>query len=185
MSDVIAKSAIRERISTEMKEFVVIAVYLFVCFTAVAFLKAAILHAHGIDFAPFGFATAKALIFAKFILLGRALSIGEQFKTYPLIWPTLHKSFAFLVLLMVLNVIEEVVVGLIHHRTILDSIADIGGGTIEQMIATSVIMLLILIPFFAFHTLGEIVGEDNLIQLFFLHHRKGRKGGVTANPAAR
>jgi hypothetical protein len=47
---------LRERVVHELKEFAVIAAYLFVCFTAVACLKAAILKAHGISFAPFAFA---------------------------------------------------------------------------------------------------------------------------------
>jgi hypothetical protein len=76
------------RVTDEAKEFSVIAVYLFVCFTALFYLKASILEAHGIEFAPFGFAAAKALICAKFILLGRALRAGEWFKSLPLIWPT-------------------------------------------------------------------------------------------------
>jgi hypothetical protein len=154
------------RVTNELREFAIIAAYLCICFTALAYLKAAILRAHGIDFAPFGFAAVKALICAKFMLLGRAFHVGERYKTGPLIWPTLYKSLTFLVLLFVLNVLEEVIVGLIHHRTVADSIADIGGGTLDQLIATSVIVFLILIPFFAFRSLGEVVGESNLVRLF-------------------
>jgi hypothetical protein len=91
----------------------------------------------------------------------------EDFKSLPLIWPTLYKSLCFLAVLVVLNAVEEVIVGLIHHRAVTDSMADFGGGTLDQLIATSFIGFLILIPFFAFRTLGEIVGERNLIQVFF------------------
>ena len=170
-SGVQPRATARERITDEFREFVIIAGYLYVCFTALAYLKAAILQAHGVVFAPFGFAAIKALICAKFILVGRALHIGERFKTLPLIWPTLYKSLAFLALLIILNVIEEIVVGLIHHRTVLDSIGEIGGGTLDQLIATSFVALLILIPFFAFRALGEIVGERNLVRLFFTQRR--------------
>jgi hypothetical protein len=155
------------RVTNELREFAVIATYLSVCFTALAYLKATILEAHGIAFAPFGFAVVKALLCAKFVLVGRALHVGERFKTMPLIWPTLHKSVAFLVLLLVLNLLEEIVLGLIHHRTLIDSIAEIGGGTIDQLIATSFVVLLTLIPFFAFRSLGEVVGERNLVRVFF------------------
>ena len=55
-----------------------------------------------IEFAPWGVAIVKALLLAKFMLIGRALKIGERNNTRPLIWPTLHKAFAFLVLLVVL-----------------------------------------------------------------------------------
>src|SRR5580704_5210900 len=145
-----AAKSVGQRITDELKEFLVLAAYLYVCFTALAYLKAAILQAHGIAFAPFAFAVVKALICAKFVLIGRAFHLGERFKALPLIWPTLHRSFTFLVLLIILNVLEEIVVGYIHHRGVADSLADFGGGTLDQLVATSVVVLLILIPFFAF-----------------------------------
>jgi hypothetical protein len=169
--DVPAKASIRERVTTELTEFVIIAVYLYICFAALAYLKSAILHAQGIAFAPFGFAAVKALICAKFVLVGRALHLGERFKALPLIWPTLHRSLVFLVLLLVLNALEEVVVGYLHHRDVADSLAELGGGTLDQLIATSVVMLLILVPFFAFRSLGEVVGERNLVRVFFRPRR--------------
>ena len=110
----------------------------------------------------------KALICAKFVLVGRAFHLGERFKALPLIWPTLHRSFMFLVLLIILNALEEIIVGVMHHRKAVDSLAEFGGGTLDQLIATSVVVLLILIPFFAFRSLGEVVGERNLVRVFFL-----------------
>jgi hypothetical protein len=162
-----AKASLGKRATDELKEFLVIAAYLYVCFTAMAYLKFAILRAHDIVFAPFGFAAAKALICAKFMSVGHVLHLGERHKDRALIWPTLYKSFVFLVFLLLLNVLEEVLVGLLHHHTLAESLADFAGGTLDQLIATSVIVLLILIPFFAFRTLGEVVGERNLIRVFF------------------
>jgi hypothetical protein len=166
--DTASKVSVRERITTELTEFVIIAVYLYVFLAALIYLKAAILHAHDIPFATFGFAAAKALICAKFVLIGRALHLGERFKALPLIWPTLYKSLVFLALLLILNALEEAVVGLVHHRTIMDSLAEFGGGTLDQLVASSVVVLLVLIPFFAFRSLGEVVGERNLVRVFFL-----------------
>lgn len=158
----------------ELREFLVIAVYLYICFTALAYLKAAILQAEDIAFAPFGFAAVKALICAKFMSIGHALRVGERYKRAALIWPTLYKSLTFLALLIVLNGLEEVIVGAFRHRSIAASLADIGGGTVHQVIATSIIVLLILIPFFAFRSLGEVVGERNLVRLFLEpRHRHG------------
>ena len=167
-----AKAAIGKRLAEELREFGIIAAYFLVFFSALLYLKASILQAHGIPFEPFGFAVAKALICAKFVSLGRMLHIGERFKNLPLIWPTLHKSVAFLVFLLALNALEEIIVGLLHRRSIADSISAIGGGTLNQLIATSIIGLLILIPFFAFRTLGEAVGERNLVRAFFVPRHK-------------
>jgi hypothetical protein len=165
------KAAIKERMADELREFAVIAAYLFICFAALAYLKAAILRAEGVNFAPFGFAAVKALICAKFVLVGRAFHLGERYKSLPLIWPVLHKSLVFLAFLLLLNTLEEITVGAIHHRTLSDSLAEIGGGTLDQLIATSVVGLLILIPYFAFRALGEVVGERNLVRLFLERRR--------------
>jgi hypothetical protein len=162
-----SKVSFGKRVTDELKEFAVVAAYLYVCFTAILFLKASILKAEGIEFAPFGFAAIKALICAKFVSVGHVLRVGERFKSLPLIWPTLYKSFTFLILLLVLNALEEIVAGIIHHRAVADSLAEFGGGTLDQLIATSIVGLLILIPFFAFRTLGEVVGEHNLVRVFF------------------
>ena len=159
-----------------MRKFTVIAVYLWVCFTALAYLKFAILEAHGIAFAPFGFAAIKAVICAKFASLGHALHLGERFKGGPLIWPVLHKSVVFLILLIVLNVLEELAVGYLHGQPVADTLAEIGGGTRDQMIATTIVMLLILIPFFMFRTLTEVIGEHTMARLFFEPRRMSDTG---------
>jgi hypothetical protein len=74
--------------------------------------------------------------------------------------------------LTILNALEEIITGLIHNKTLADSLADFGGGTLDQLIATSFVVLLILIPFFAFRTLGEIVGRRNLREMFFLSRHR-------------
>lgn len=161
-----AKSHLKERAADELKEFLIITVYLYICFAAIIYLKASILQAHGIAYAAFGVAFAKALICAKFVLVGRMFHLGERFKSLPLIWPTLHKSIIFLVFLLILNALEEVLVGLIHHRDVANTVAGLYGGTLDQLIATSFVGLLILFPFFAFQSLGELLGERNLVRVF-------------------
>ena len=178
--DVSSKASLGERVVDELKVFAVIAAYLFVCFAAITYFKASILKAHDISFTPFGITIAKALICAKFVSMGHIFHLGDRFKSLPLIWPTLYKSLCFLALLVVLTALEHVVVGLIHHRAIADTIADFGGGTLDQLIAESFIGFLILIPFFAFRALGEVVGEHDLAQVFF-----SRRDTMTITSAAR
>jgi hypothetical protein len=73
------KVSIGAKVTDELKEFGIIAAYLYVCFTALLFYKASILKAYDIPFAPFGFAVAKALICAKFVSVGHVLHVGERF----------------------------------------------------------------------------------------------------------
>lgn len=163
-----SKTTLRAKAADEAKEFALFAAYLFICFAALGYLKAANLAEHGITFSPFAFAAVKALICAKFMSIGHAFHLGERFKTRALIWPTLYKSFVYLVLLLVLNGLEEIIEGLLHHRSIMDSLYAISGGSsLHQLIAASIVALLVLIPFFAFSELGEVVGSRNLMRLFF------------------
>ena len=157
-----------ERVATELREFTILATYLFVCFSALALLKAAILSAEGISFSPWLFALIKALVCAKFLLVGRWLGLGDGLAAkYPLIVSTLYRSTTFLLVLALLTVIEEEVVGHLHGETFAASLGKMGGGTLAQFIATSIILLLVLVPFFAVRALGEIVGEKTLARLYF------------------
>ena len=110
-SGIQSKAPFREKIIEELSEFVILTVYLYVCFAALLYLKAAVLEAQGITYAHMGFAIIKAILCAKFMLMGRMVNLGERFKKHPLVVPTLYRSFVFLVFLIALTVIEGAVVG--------------------------------------------------------------------------
>lgn len=162
------KSVYRERLKTELREFAILVTYLFICFTALAAFKAAILSAYGLSFAPWVFAAVKALVSAKFLLIGRMFGLGDGLaRKHPLIISTLYKSFAFTILLGFLTAVEEIVMGHLRGESVGDALAGLGGGTLLQVIATSVIVLLVLIPWFAFRALGEVIGDETLVRLYF------------------
>jgi hypothetical protein len=161
-----------EWLADEIYSFAILAGYLFVCFSALLYMKFSILEAQGVSFAPWGFAAIKAVIVAKFMLIARRLDRHRGEEQLPLIVPTIYKSVAMLGILVALMVIEEVIAGWIHGRTIWQSLAEIGGGTLHQRIATIVVLLLILFPFFAFRSLGDRIGHRRLARMFF--QRPGR-----------
>jgi hypothetical protein len=163
-----AKAPLHQRATHELKELAVLAVYLYITLGAVIVMKAAVLHTQGIEFAPWGIAVVKAVLLAKFMMLGRAMRIGERKTHSPLIWPTLHKAFAFLVLLIILTIVEEAVVGLYHHESIAASLGRLAGPRLEETLAGYLIMLLVLVPYFAFRVLGEALGEGRLTRMFFV-----------------
>ncbi|MGB9296977.1 MAG: hypothetical protein WCB52_12350, partial [Pseudolabrys sp.] len=55
----------------------------------------------------------------------------------------------------------------LHGRTIMDSLSEMGGGMRDQRIATILVLLLIFIPYFAFRSLGDIIGDRVLVRLYF------------------
>ena len=180
-----AKATLGQRAVREFKEVAVLTAYLYVTLGAVILMKAAVLHGAGVSFVPWGIAIVKALVLAKFMLLGRAM-IRERFTNRPLIWPTLHKAFAFLVLLIVLTIIEEVVVGLFHHQSVAASLGELTGAKLYETLAGYMIMLLVLIPYIAWGVLDEALGEGRLARMFFVDRgwAASSSGAATARPSA-
>jgi chromate transport protein ChrA len=156
-----------KKMGREVREYAVISLYLYICFGAILLYKAAVLQARGLDYAPFGLAAIKALILAKFILIGHATKLGERYREKPLIYSILHKSIVFLVLVIVLSVIEEVVAGALHGRSVAASLSEIAGGTWFEIVATALLLWLILLPYFAFRQISERLGKGRLSRMLF------------------
>ena len=89
-----AKATLQQRATHEIKELLILTVYLYITLGAVIAVKTAVLQTEGIEFAPWGVAIVKALVLAKFILIGDAMKIGEG-HTGPLIWPTLQHTSGY------------------------------------------------------------------------------------------
>jgi hypothetical protein len=152
----------------ELKEFLALTAYLYITLGSLFLLRAAILRDANISADQWGLAIVKALVLAKFMLLGRAARIGTRYKDKPLIWPSLHMAMMFFIFLLVLTVAEEVLVGLFHHRTLSASLTHVVGWPIDVALANSLIMFLILVPYCAFKSLGEALGHNYLVRMFFV-----------------
>jgi hypothetical protein len=157
-----------QRLRHELTEYLVISAYLYVCFGSVIFYKAAILRGHGIEFTSlFGLALVKALVLAKFILILQALRIGEpRNHADALLAGILKTSFLFVVFLIALSVIEEMIVGYFHGKAGRDVLSEMAGGTLTEAFAVGLLMLLILIPYFAFRGVALRLGDGALWKLF-------------------
>ena len=167
MPETNTKATLSQRGMHELKELVLISLYLYITLGAMLLMKMAVLHTQGVEFTPWGVAVVKALVLAKFMLFGETMKIGER-TTRALIWPTLEKAFALLVLLIIMTILEEAVVGLFHDKSIAASLGELGGHRLEETVAGSVVMLLVLIPYCAFRVLDAALGENKLARMFFV-----------------
>ncbi|MCR6633215.1 MAG: hypothetical protein NVV74_25995 [Magnetospirillum sp.] len=158
-------ASIGRRLKHGFLRYFAVAVYLYVCFAAVLAYKAAVLQGVGVHATFFGFAAVKALIIAKFLLVGEELRIGERSAPRTLVIAIFWRSAAVLLLLVGLSAIEKVLEGLVHHQTLAQSFADFGGGTVAEMLATALLLYLVLLPYVAYRCLNEALGRDQLFQL--------------------
>jgi hypothetical protein len=171
-----APLTLAQRAKRELIRYLTISSYLFVCFGALLFYKAAILRAEGIPFTAFGLAVAKALILGKFMLLAETFNFGGRAKAGRLAVHILIKSLMFAALLILLTFFEEVIVGFFHGRKALDVALDFGGGTLPQALATALLMVLIMIPYFSFSEISASMGKGALERL--LIQRKPSENGA-------
>ena len=164
---------IKERAVSELKKYAAIAFYLWILFSLFEIHRYAVLrelNIHSLSGFKIGFAAVNALIMGKVILIGEALHVGEQLREKRLIYSVLFKSAAFALLVICFDVVEDVIVGLIHGKSLVESIPKLGGGGLEGMVLSGIMAFVVLIPFFFFTELQEAVGSEKL-QSLILHER--------------
>ncbi|HTZ89327.1 MAG TPA: hypothetical protein VMA71_03245 [Alloacidobacterium sp.] len=165
---------LKQRAYHGLKHYLLLTFYLWLVFALLILYKSVILSEHHIPFAANGFALINALALAKVMMVAREFHLGDWFKEAPLIYPTLLKSAIFAALLGCFKMLEEALVGLYHGKTFSESLAGLGGGTVEGILSLMAILAVALIPFFGFSELRRVVGEGKLEKLFFgSHHPVG------------
>ena len=155
-------ASLGRRVRHELVQYWLICAYLYVCFAAIVFYKTAVLRANGVEYAPYGTALIQALIVGKFVMIGHAVGLGDIHRPRRMALALLTKAVMLLLFLMALSAAEEVIRGLIHGQTVLASVRDLWGGTLLQVFATALLMLLILIPYLAFRELARVLGPERL-----------------------
>jgi hypothetical protein len=154
------------------KRYLWIFLYLYVVFGLFNMHEYVVLAQHGIDFTHYGFAAINAFVMAKILMVGEELRLGEYFEDRPLIYPILLTSLIFGVLLIAFHIIEQVIVGMLHGQTMVESIPSLGGGGLTGTIIIGTIMSVTLIPFFALRSLRRLIGGPELWALLFARGRK-------------
>lgn len=158
----------KQKAEHELKEFLGIALYLWVILALFQLYRSLLLaEEHITVVAHQGFAVINALALAKVLLIAKALHLGEWIEDWPLIYPTLLKSALFTIVLACFKILEDAGLGMYRGKSFHESIADLGGGTLNGVLCVSLIMFVVLIPFFVLTELQGILGEGKLMQLFF------------------
>ncbi|MBX3493998.1 MAG: hypothetical protein KF899_13620 [Parvibaculum sp.] len=125
--------------------------------------------------AHLGAATLKALVFAKFVLIGEHLKLGSRAEHLPLIWPILIKSALFSVVLIGFNLAEEALLHWLRPRHAA-GVDTMDLSSLPAILSLTVMIFVALIPFFGIKELGRVIGEDGMFDLFF---RKRLRGAST------
>lgn len=167
MSEAAHPKGLKARLLHEVEQYGSIFLYLLIAFSAVLFYRDAVLRADGVAYGSYGFAVVKALVLAKFMMLGQAVRLGERVRGRRLVVTMLIRSLFFLLLLVALSIVEEALLALIHGRGVLPAIRGMGGGNGLEMLASILLLWVILLPYFAMRLIGEVLGKGELRRMFF------------------
>jgi hypothetical protein len=166
------KKSLEERALDELKRYAVITLYLWVLFVLFATYKRMLLQENGISLWNQSFAIVNALIFGKVILIAQALDLGKSLKEQALIWVVVGKSLLFAVVMILFHIAEEAIRAWFNDLPLATAVRDFGGGTWLGLLTYAAIFFVVLIPFFAFQEVADVVGRDALRDLFIT--RDGR-----------
>jgi len=158
---------IKQRLVGELRQYLIVSFYLWVCFSTLLLYENSVLGAHNVSLLPLGTALVKALVLGKFILIGKAANIGVRVRPKVLLHRILWKSLAFLVMLILFVIAEDLIVALVHGKTFSAEIAEMAGRSWLQHLAPPVMMLLVLIPMIAFGEIDHALGEGKLKGVLF------------------
>jgi hypothetical protein len=161
---------LKEKAYHELREYVIITLYLWMVFAVFLIYKSVILSQHNISVVAHGVALINALALGKIMLIAQALNLGNRFDDGPLIYPTLFKSAMFALILASFKIVEERAIGYYHGKAFWESLADFGGGTVWGILAFTLIMWVILIPFVGVSELRRVLGPGAMERLFW-HER--------------
>lgn len=153
---------LKEKASDEFRRFLVIFLYLWIVFGLLSIHKSIVLSQHHLDTEENAFAIVNAFVFAKVLLVGEHFNLGTRFSSKPLIYPILYRSFIFSLVLIGFHIIESIGVGLWHGRTIAESLPPFLGWNPRGLLAVSVMCFVLLLPFFAFRVIAQVIGRDEM-----------------------
>jgi hypothetical protein len=158
---------LKARAKDQIRNFVLMFVYLWVMFGMLAVHESIVLAQHQIDYRFHGLAIINALVFAKVLLVAEDLRLGHRFDDAPLAYSILVKSFLFGVALICFHVVERVLIGIWNGKPIAQSISEIGVDKLEGIVSLGIISTVALGPFFILREIRRVIGPDKFWSLFF------------------
>jgi len=168
--------SLKHRLREELRKYLIVSAYLYICFGAMQLYKAALLQDAGVHYAAWGVAVVKALIVGKFLLIGDA--VQNRMRRHPQGLPEriAKRVFWLLVILVLLTIAEELVVGWIHGHSIAEMETKFRARSMPELLAEMLVMLLILVPLVAAAELNQALGSGGMRRLFSM--RTGMAGNA-------
>ncbi|HEV8266765.1 MAG TPA: hypothetical protein VGR00_00970 [Thermoanaerobaculia bacterium] len=161
------KQQLKEKAKEELRLMLLITAYLTAFFVAFLTYRRLISREFGVTSFHYGFAVIEALIIAKVILIGKAIGLGKAPTKGALAFGVLRRSVVYAGLVAVFSVLEHVVEGLIHGKSLAVSVDDMFKQGIYEILGKTLVIFVAFIPFFGIWEVDRVIGDRKLFDLFF------------------
>lgn len=155
----------RDRLREELFRYLGISAYLYVCFLALELYKAAALQAVGLHYVVLGLAAGKALVIGKFALIGDAVGAGQRVSSRNVLQRIINRSLLLFVALLLLKCVEEAILGAVRGRSVASMVSELVSGALPELLASSFLLLLILVPWVFVTELDRVLGKGSIKSL--------------------
>ena len=161
------KAHLKEKAAEEFRLFWMIAAYLAAFFVAFLTYRRLISREFGVNSFHYGYALIEAMIIAKVILIGKAMGLGKKDARRTVAFKVLRSSLVYGALVAAFAVLEHVIEGMVHGKTLVASLEAFRDTGIFEILGRGLVLFVAFIPFFAFWELGSLTGETKLFAYFF------------------
>jgi hypothetical protein len=157
-----ARQGLMAAVRRALLRFLALFLYLWVLFILFDIHQFLILSEHAIPPGRWGIGLVNALVLAKVMIVADELDMGARFRSRILLVPILMRSLLFATLFIVVDVLEKILIGAWHHRTLAESIPTYGVGGLAGSVLIALIVAFSLVPFFAFDEIDRALGRGRL-----------------------
>lgn len=160
------KQELKDKLKEELKFFIVLTLFLTLFMNALMVYRHLVTQQPIWDYFRLGYNFLEAAILSKVILLGRHFRIGERFHNQPLVIPTIYKSLAFSLFIVVFAVLEHFAKGFFRGESFWPIYYSFSLEMLSEILGLIPIYFCFFLLFFGY---AEIERRENLniFNLFF------------------
>jgi hypothetical protein len=159
-----SERSIKQKALHELREMIVLALYLAFFFCALATYRMLLLREFHVVSFTYAFALINALVVAKVIMIGELAKVGRRHESRPLFVSTAWKAFVFGLLVLVFHFVEEIIKSLLHGEEIAVVLREM---RVEDVLTRSLVVFCCFIPLFGFREFRRALGEEKFQAMLF------------------
>ena len=161
----------KQKAMHELRELVVIFLYLAFFFCALTTYSMLLLNEYHVKYWNYAFALINALVITKVIMIGEYAKVGKKYEASALFFSAIWKAFVFSWLVFGFHVVEEIVKRLIHGADMAKASDNI---RVDELAGRSIVIFCTFIPLFVFREFRRVMGEEQFRAMVFGVKKSGK-----------